>query len=201
MNLLPDANWLNAFKLPMQVMIGLFIASGILLIFDQTKILELSSFGLQTRPIVIVLAVFSGSLSITGILKFFTDKIASRRRQSLVELHRKLRDQKSTAERTALENAALDRIKHLAPQELRHLANCLREGSQSFYTYVHSPAVTTLMGKNLVYTPGGTHNQDYYPFTISDFAWKHLLSIKDEVIKLDQENIVKEKDKKRGGRY
>ena len=99
-----------------------------------------------------------------------------------MESRRKLRNTEAEEKRAERERAVLERIKYLAPQELCHLADCLREGQQSFYTYVHSPSVTTLMGKGLVYTPGGTHNQDHYPFTIFDFAWKHLQSIENEVI-------------------
>ena len=55
----------------------------------------------------------------------------------------------------------LGRIEHLSKDELNYLADCLRENSQSFTTYVHSPSASTLGSKGLIYTPGGTHHQDF----------------------------------------
>jgi hypothetical protein len=116
-------------------------------------------------------------------------------------MRRQLRAQEKESERANAQGAALERIEHLSPKELRYLANCLREGSQSFYTYVHSPPVTTLMGKGLVYTPGGTHQQDHYPFTIYDFVWKALIERRDEILEKDSANKKKEDEEKRRNRY
>lgn len=38
------------------------------------------------------------------------------------------------------------------------------------------------MGKGLLYTPGGSHHREHYPFTIDDFAWEELLKRKDEFL-------------------
>lgn len=196
----PDPNWINALKLPTQVMIGLCIASVALLGLDWAGILPLVDFGQLTKPLVLVLAVLSGSLSIAGIGAFIKDQLMGHRKQSLLASRRELKLQEAKIRREKAESAALERIDHLSSQEIRHLADCLRNRSQSFYTYVHSPSVTTLMGKGLVYTPGGTHNQDYYPFTISDFAWKALLARKDEILARDNENRKREEEEKRRGR-
>jgi hypothetical protein len=48
--------------------------------------------------------------------------------------------------------------------------------------------MSNLMAKGLVATPGGTHNQDYYPFYFLDFAWNALLARKDEFIAKDDEH-------------
>lgn len=197
----PDSNWINALKLPTQVMIGLCIASVALLGLDQAGILALVDFGQLIKPLVIVLAVLSGSLSIAGIGAFIKDQLMGHRKQSLLAARRELKFQEAKIRREKAESAALERIDHLSSQEIWHLADCLRKGSQSFYTYVHSPSVTTLMGKGLVYTPGGTHNQDHYPFTIFDFAWKALLAQKDEILARDDENRKREGEEKRRGRY
>lgn len=173
-------------------MIGLFIACLILLGFDWFGILPLAGFGQLAKPGVIVLAVITGSLSITGIGAFVINRLTSRRKQSLLSAHRQTKLLENEHTKAMAEIAALQRIDHLSSQEVRYLADCLRKGSQSFYTYVHSPSVTTLMGKELVYTPGGTHNQDHYPFTIFDFAWKALLERKDQILARDDENRKRE---------
>lgn len=197
----PDLNWINALKLPTQVMIGLCIASVVILGLDWAGILALADFGQLTKPVVIVLAVLSGSLSITGIGAFIKDQVMGHRKLSLLTARRELTLQEAKTNREKAESASLERIDHLSSQEIRHLADCLRKGSQSFYTHVHTPSVTTLMGKGLVHTPGGTHNQAYYPFTISDFAWKALLARKDEIIEKDNENRKREEAETRRGRY
>jgi hypothetical protein len=197
----PDSSWINALKLPTQVMIGLCIASVVLLGLDRAEILVLADFGHLTKSLVIVLAVISGSLSITGVGAFIKDKLVSVRKQSLFAARHELKRQEVEIRRARTESAALGRIDHLSSKEIRHLADCLGKGSQSFYTYVHSPSVTTLISKGLVYTPGGTHNQDHYPFTIYDFAWKALLARKDEILARDNENKKREEEEKRRGRY
>ena len=55
------------------------------------------------------------------------------------------------------------------------------------------------MAKNLVYTPGGTHHQDHYPFAFHDFVWEVLKQRKEEFIEKAKEFDRREKDKKRGG--
>lgn len=198
---MPDSSWINALKLPTQVMIGLCIASVVLLGFDHAGILALVDFGQLVKPSVIVVAVVSGALSITGIGAFITDLLMGHRKQSLLALRREVKLQEEKIRREKAESVALERIDHLSSQEIRHLADCLRKESQSFYTYVHTPSVTTLIGKGLVYTPGGQHHQDYYPFTVSDFAWKALLVRKDEILAKDNENRKKEEEDNRRRRY
>lgn len=61
-------------------------------------------------------------------------------------------------------------------------------GTSSFYTYVYSPPASNLQGKGLVWTPGGTHNQDHYPFSFYDFVWEALTPRKDEFIAKDDTN-------------
>lgn len=172
-----------------------------LLGLDWAAILPLSTFGELTKPIVIVLIVISGSLSITGIGAYLRDQWARRKSHSIVTTRRQLRAQEKEGERAKAQGAALERIDYLSSKELRYLANCLRESSQSFYTYVHSPAVTTLMGKGLVYTPGGTHHQDHYPFTIYDFVWKALIERRGEILARDSANEKREDEGKRRNRY
>ena len=201
MNAMPDSSWLQALKLPLRVMIGMFIASVVLLGLDSAAILHLDDFGQLAKPITIVMIVLSGALSITGVCALVYDHVTSIRKHTALTVRRQLRQREFEEQKRKAEKATLERIEYLSPSELRHLARCLREGSQSFYTYVHSPSVTTLMGKGLVYTPGGTHHQDHYPFTIFDFVWKALLARKDEILAWDQANKKREEENKRRGRY
>src|SRR5690554_6217915 len=150
----PDANWVTALKLPTRVMIGLFIACGLVLALDSLEVIPLSELGSATKPIAIVVAVFSGSLAATGVGGIFWDQWIAKNKQSALATRRKLRLAEENEKRQKAEQTALERVDHLSPKELRHLANCLRSGSQSFYTWVHDPALATLMGKRLVYTSG-----------------------------------------------
>jgi hypothetical protein len=68
------------------------------------------------------------------------------------------------------------------------------------HTYVYSPPVSVLQGKRLVWTPGGAHHQDYYPFSFHDFAWRTLLERKDEFIAKDEEHKRAEEEWKRAER-
>ena len=44
-----------------------------------------------------------------------------------------------------------------------------------------------LTGKGLVWTPGGAHHMDHYPYSFHDFVWKRLLDRKDEFLAKDDE--------------
>ncbi|MES9851442.1 MAG: hypothetical protein ABW170_06365 [Candidatus Thiodiazotropha sp. L084R] len=78
--------------------------------------------------------------------------------------------------------------------------NQVRENSQTFTAFVHSPYTATLGSKGLIYTPGGTHHQDYYPFIVIDYIWQHLLENKDGIIAKDDENKRIEDEKERNTR-
>jgi hypothetical protein len=80
------------------------------------------------------------------------------------------------------------------------LAGCLSKSSQTFNTYVRSPAVTTLVSKGLAYTPGGTHHEDHYPYIVNDFVWSHLLENSKEIIERDRANREAEEEEKRNAR-
>lgn len=200
MSFIPDSGWLQALKLPLRILLGIAIACVVLLVLDHKTLLDLGAFGTLTKPLVIVALVFTAALSVTGIGGLIYEFVTDGRKNTALQAERIARE-KELREQSELERAAvLERLNHLAPRELRYLADALREGSQSFYTYVHSPPVTTLMGKGLVYTPGGTHHQDHYPFTIHDFVWKALLQRKAELIARDDANQKREDEERRRGR-
>lgn len=178
----------------------MFIASVILLLLDNEKILELSIFGSLAKPATILLCVVSGALSLTAIINYFIDLMGAGKKRTLLQQRRELRKSEQEEKQNERKQRVLDRIPHLSKDELRYLADCLRENSQSFTTYVHSPSASTLGSKGLIYTPGGTHHQDYYPFVVNDFVWKHLLENREQIIAQDEENKRAEDEKKRNAR-
>lgn len=188
MPIIPDANWLNAFKLPLRAMIGVTLACGTLLWLDHAKLIDLSVFGGLTKPSIVVLTVVAGALSISGIGAVIYDLVMAKQKHGTLKARREARKQETDEQSKEAKAAALDRLNYLSPEELRYLADCLRRGNQSFTTWVHSSFASTLAAKGLIYTPGGTHHQDHYPFTIVDFAWKELLRRKDEFIARDDAN-------------
>ena len=197
MPITPDANWLNAFKLPLRAMIGVTLACGALLWLDGAKLIELSVFGGLTKPSIVVLTVVAAALSISGIGAAIYDLVTAKRKSGALKARREARKQEADEQSKEAKTAALDRLDYLSPEELRYLADCLRNGNQSFTTWVHSSFASTLAAKGLIYTPGGTHHQDHYPFTIADFAWKELLRRKDEFIARDDANKKQQDEQKK----
>lgn len=195
-----DANWINALKLPTKVLSGLFIAGVIILFLDKTEIVALSAFGTFAKPATILLCVVSGAITFTSIIAFLIEIVTATRKKTLLQQRRDMRKVEEDEQIEKQKQKVLDRIGHLSKDELNYLADCLREKSQSFTTYVHSPSASTLCSKGLIYTPGGTHHQDYYPFVVNDFVWQYLLEHKDEIIARDEENKRIEEEKKRNAR-
>ena len=186
--MLPDVKWLEALKLPLRAMLGIALSSGALLLLDQLGMLDLGVFGPIVRPIVIAVCVVFSVLSLVGIVDLLLVPLRDERRQSRLSARRAVRRKEKEEQRAEAETRALAGLDHLSEEEIRYVANCLRKGTPSFYTYVHSPPVSTLQGKGLVWTPGGTHNQDHYPFSFHVFVWEALLARKDEFIAKDDEH-------------
>jgi hypothetical protein len=46
-----------------------------------------------------------------------------------------------------------------------------------------------LQGKGLVWTPGGRHNQDHYPFSFWDFVWAKLVERREEFLAKEAEHV------------
>ena len=90
-------------------------------------------------------------------------------------------------QRDANRKAVLTSLDYLSHEEIYFAAKSLRSGTPTFYTYVHSPAVGIMVGKGLVWTTGGQHNRDQYPFSFHDFVWEALLDRKAEFIAKDEE--------------
>ncbi|KFX81296.1 hypothetical protein KR99_24265, partial [Ralstonia solanacearum] len=105
--------------------------------------------------------------------------------------------QEQDERRQQAQESAIAQLDHLSKEEIAVVAKALRDGSPSFYTYVFSPPVSMLQGKRLVWTPGGQHHQDYYPFSFHDFVWKVLLERKDEFLAKEAEHKKAEEERKR----
>jgi hypothetical protein len=167
---------------------------------DGTGVLLLSVFGSLSKAVVILLCVVSGALSLTAIASFFIDIFTAERKRTLLQSRRDMRSEEREQEIEENRKTALARIAHLTSQEIEYFSNCLKEQSQSFTTYAYCPHVATLQTKGLIYTPGGSHHQDYYPYVIHDFVWSHLLGNQELIISIDDENKRIAEEKKRNSR-
>ena len=181
-------NWLDALRLPARVTLGLFFVCVVLLILYRYNVITFGIFGDNTTDILIIVAVLFGVLTLSHLGALLVSPITEKHKQSLLTKRREIRRQEHEADRDEREAAALARLDHLSEHEIRLVADALRENSQSIYIYSQTPHAATLISKDLLYTPGGTYHQDYYPFTFHDFAWQELLIRKDEFIAKDDEN-------------
>ena len=175
-----DGSWLNALKLPTQIMVGLFCFFCLLLTADTYKVVELAKFGEIVRPGAIVFALMFGCLSVASIIDILL-------KPKLLAHRRKVRRDEINHLRVEHEAAAIGRIEFLSKEEIRHAAKCLRENTPSIYGYAHSGPISNLMAKGLIGTPGGQHHQDHYPYYFFDFAWQVLLERKEDIIAKDDE--------------
>ena len=189
----------SALKLPLQVMIGLTIAFGVLLVLDQYQILELKQFGAYTKPLVVICLVMAGCLSLSGVMIALVQRIDVGKKHTILTKRRKVRAKEQAEEEKKYHSTVLKNLDYLSPQELRLLAQCIRNNTNAFNTYVHSPFASTMVSKGLIYTPGGTHHQDHYPFIVVDFVWEAILERKAELFEKDDENLAAEKKAKKRG--
>lgn len=187
MSFIPDPHWLNAFKLPTKVVGGLFIASVTLLFLDHYSVLQLSELGSKTVAIVWVGGVITGCLLLASLVELLTQPFRAKAQTSALAKRRSQRMLEKKLERDEARQNAVDKLDHLSGRELRVVADALREGSPSFYTYANSSAVSQLRAKNLVYTPGGAHHTDHYPFTFHDFVWEVLVERKAEFLQRSED--------------
>jgi hypothetical protein len=91
----------------------------------------------------------------------------------------------------------LKRLGFLSRKEHRVLADQLRKNERSFEGWAYSSTASNLMAAHLVGSPGGTANQDHYPYYVVDFVWDALLERRDEFLAKDEENKRREEEEKR----
>ena len=196
--MLPDFNWLNALKLPTKVIAGLFLFFSLLLLFDHLDIVVLADSGAIGRPAVTVAALLFGCLTFTAFCQFGYELFKVKRKPRLLAERRQVRQDEQKQAQEEEQALALRRLDHLSDHEIGYVADCLRSGSPTFYTYVHSPPVSAMGAKGLLYTPGGNHHTDHYPFCFEDFVWDALLERQAEFIQKDEEiKRIAEEEKRR----
>ncbi|BAM92881.1 hypothetical protein S58_69150 [Bradyrhizobium oligotrophicum S58] len=195
-----DPKWLELFKLPLRTALAVAIASCVLLALVFTQILDLGPIGLFALPVLIIAAVVSTAMSVVGIVVALSAPLREKRKQSALEQRRAIRKKEEDERQEQRRVSVLGRLNHLSKEEIDVVAKALRDGSPTFYTYVFSPPVGVMQGKGLVWSPGGTHHQDYYPFSFHDFVWEALLERKDEFIAKDAEHKRAEEERKKAER-
>ena len=194
---MPDAKWLDAVKLPVPSTIGIALACGALLLLDAYEFIPLGQLSVYARPVVAIAGVAFAVLAVVRVVDLALSPLKERQKQSQLATRRAVHRKEQEQQRAEMEAKALAQLDYLSDHEVRRVAECLRAGSPSFYACVHSPPVTMLMGKGLVWTPGGEHHQDHYPFSIHDFVWRELIERKDELLKREKEIEQAEEAKKR----
>jgi hypothetical protein len=187
---------LNALKLPAKIIAGLFLFSLLVLVFDYFALVNLSELHPLARPIVIIGALAFGSLSFAAVCGVVYDNLMQRRKTTLLSHRRELRRAEAKQDQAEYQAQVLKRLDYLSKDEIRYVANCLHRNEQSFLTYAHSGAVSNLIARGLVGSPGGSHHQDYYPYYFADFVWQALLARKDEFIGKDNEHKRREAEEK-----
>lgn len=192
-----DPRWLDALKLPARIIVGWFLASALVFVLDYFGVVRLAEFHALARPITIICAVVSGSLSLAAFGGLIYDRIQQRRKPELLAQRRRIRRAEEINRRAEFREQALKRLDYLSTREISYVADCLRKNEQSIITWVHSPEMANLAAAGLVNSPGGTHHKDYYPFSIADFAWAELLKRKEEFIAKDNENKRKAAEEER----
>jgi hypothetical protein len=169
-----DAKWLDALKLPLKAALVGVLATGALLLLSWKGVLDLSVFGGFARPTLLVLLVVFSALALVGVGDLVAAPLRESRRQTVLEGRRAWRRKEAEERAAEARVQALAQLDTLSREEVRYAADALRKETPSFYTYVNSPPVSLLMGKGLVWTPGGRHHEDYYPFSFRDFVWAAL---------------------------
>jgi hypothetical protein len=160
------------------------------------KLLDLGPIGPIAFPVLIIIAVVSTAMAIVGIINFVLTPFFNIKRQSKLELRRSLRQKEQNEKRVKQEQSIISRLDYLSKEEITVVVNALQRGSPTFYTYVHSPPVGMLQGKMMVWTTGGSHHQDHYPFSFHDFVWEALIERKDVFLAKDAENKRNEEQRK-----
>lgn len=186
--MIPDAKWLDAFKLPLKAASAASVSCIALLAFNHFRVLDLRAISPFAGPFLWIVTVIASAVVFVSLVEYLATPIRERAKRHTLSTRRAVRRQEQVECREEAQKRAVAHLDYLSGAELRYVAECIRNGSPSFYTYVYSPPVTLLQGKGLVWTPSGPHNQDYYPFLFHDFAWKAILARRDEFLAQDEAN-------------
>ncbi|KVC52569.1 hypothetical protein WS58_03380 [Burkholderia pseudomultivorans] len=140
------------------------------------------------------------AMAIVGSVHTLFAPFREKHKQSALEQRRAIRRKEQDERREEAQEAAIGRLDYLSREEIAVVVKALSNGSPTFYTYVFSPPVSMLQGKGLVWTTGGTHHQDHYPFSFHDFVWKVLLERKDEFMAKEAQHRKAEEERKKAER-
>lgn len=182
-----DPKWLDALKLPLKVTVGVAVAAGLLLALDLQGWLDLGALGTVVRPVLVVVLVLSGVLSIMNAIDLALAPRRARQHVSLLAARRAIRKQEEGEEAQARQRVILARLDHLSEEEIHYVAECLTKNTSSFYTWSYSSGASQLVAKGLAWSPGGTHHQDNYPFTFQDFVWSAIQERREEFLEKEAE--------------
>jgi hypothetical protein len=181
----PEAKWLDALALPTKVTGGIAVACAILLTLDFFQLLPLAAFGSVAWHVVLTAGVIFGCLFCAALIDLaFRHNAASKKVRRADARRKAIKDEKEAAIQKSRDRV-VKTLDYLSEDEIAYVADALRKNAQSFQTYVNSPPVTAMIGKGLVYTPGGPHHQDYYPFSFNDFVWEAILESREDFIAKD----------------
>lgn len=196
----PDAKWLDALKLPIKLKLAIIAACGTVYYLLQVDAITLGPLDAIVSTLLLVAVVVFGIVVLFDAGAWVFQPLAEKRRLTLLAKRRKaLREEKEIA-RDEQRTAILKQLDQLSRWEVKLITEVLEGGSPTFYHYVHSPAVTMLQAKHLVWTPGGPHHQDHYPFNVADFVWDELQARKDEFLEKEEAFKAEEQANKRAGK-
>lgn len=201
--MLQDLKWLESvLKLPLKPALAAALASSGMLYADWLGLLPLDAAGWAEIPIRAVLtisAILAWVLVIVHLADLLLAPVQEQFKQSALKKRRAAKKAEQEADLELRREKTLLHLDHLSKQEVLRVTQCLEDGSPSFYAYVYSPEITLLQGKGLVWTPGGTHNEDQYPFSFHTFAWEAILARQSDFTAKAEEIIAAESGRPRRG--
>jgi hypothetical protein len=196
----PDPKWIDALKLPITPIVGVAATSAILLTLYYFGVIPAGWLSPYILLGILAAGILAGCIGVLTLVAYLFRPYRERKKQELLSARRSIKDTEKKAARAELQAAVLYRLDYLSAPELRYLYDCIEANSSSFQAYVYSPPVTLLQGKGLVWTPGGPHHQDHYPFLFYDFVWKEALARKDEFLARHKENLRAEAARERASK-
>ena len=198
--MLPDPKWLDALKLPLRLKLAIAAACGALFYLFKSKAITLGAFdGVVIALLLVTIVVFAIVVVFDG-LAWLAKPLSEKRRLSLLAKRRSVVRSAQIEQREEQRGAILAQLDHLSRWEVQTVVKTLQGNSPTFYSYVFSPPISMLQAKNLVWTPGGPHNQDHYPFCFADFVWDEILKRREEFIERERAFKAEEQANERAGR-
>jgi hypothetical protein len=177
-----DSGWIKALELPAKITGGLFIACAVIWYLDGNDTLKLDDIGSWLRPVILIIWVGSGALfgaSIVGDVWAVGAAYLKKRAEKKDDAAKEAAEIKAIEEFRKATIAHLDR---LSEKENSEAAKALKGASPSFESWAHSTGAGQLIAKGLIYSPQGTYNQDYFPFTFYDFVWDALQERREAIL-------------------